>query len=233
MLVAGASLSVAGREAAIVRRAGTEQRPIVRVEGVGDRAAAEALRGAELSVARRQRRLLSDGEWWSHELEGCTVTDGDLVVGAVLRMIELPSCEALEVIREGASQPLLMPMVKDAVRRVERRRAAHRRQHRVPRTGAGEAGAGARAGRVEDRRLHPLPELVEWFSRPAPRRNALAAGSRLEFLDIRAHTPLSAGQVDDTPFGGGAGMLLRVDVLDSALRAHYGEDPAQPSPRAA
>jgi tRNA G37 N-methylase TrmD len=38
----------------------------------------------------------------------------------------------------------------------------------------------------------------------------------------RAH-PLSGGQVDDTPFGGGAGMVLRVDVIDSALRAHYGD----------
>jgi tRNA (guanine37-N1)-methyltransferase len=36
---------------------------------------------------------------------------------------------------------------------------------------------------------------------------------------------LSAGQVDDTPFGGGAGMVLRVDVVEAALRAHYGRDP--------
>jgi tRNA (guanine37-N1)-methyltransferase len=41
---------------------------------------------------------------------------------------------------------------------------------------------------------------------------------------VRRHTPLSGGQVDDTPFGGGAGMVLRVDVLDSALSAHYGID---------
>jgi tRNA (guanine37-N1)-methyltransferase len=39
------------------------------------------------------------------------------------------------------------------------------------------------------------------------------------------HTPLSGGQVDDTPFGGGAGMVLRVDVMDAALRAFYGMDP--------
>jgi len=44
-------------------------------------------------------------------------------------------------------------------------------------------------------------------------------------VDLREHTPLSGGQVDDTPFGGGAGMLLRVDVMDSALRAIYGIDP--------
>jgi tRNA (guanine37-N1)-methyltransferase len=53
----------------------------------------------------------------------------------------------------------------------------------------------------------------------------LAAGSRLECVNPRDHTPLSGGQVDDTPFGGGAGMVLRVDVIDSALRARYGVDP--------
>ncbi|HET6549846.1 MAG TPA: tRNA (guanosine(37)-N1)-methyltransferase TrmD, partial [Solirubrobacter sp.] len=38
-------------------------------------------------------------------------------------------------------------------------------------------------------------------------------------------TPLKWGQVDDTPFGGGAGMVLRVDVMEAALRARYGVDP--------
>ena len=57
--------------------------------------------------------------------------------------------------------------------------------------------------------------------------NALAAGHELRALDLREHTPLSGGQVDDTPFGGGAGMVLRVDVMDAALRAFYGIDPVQ------
>ena len=70
-----------------------------------------------------------------------------------------------------------------------------------------------------------FPEWFEWFASQRHVRNALAAGSRLECVNFREHTPLSGGQVDDTPFGGGAGMVLRVDVLDSALRAHYGVDP--------
>ena len=41
-------------------------------------------------------------------------------------------------------------------------------------------------------------------------------------LNYRDHTPLSGGQVDDTPFGGGAGMVLRVDVVEAAMRARYG-----------
>ncbi len=52
-------------------------------------------------------------------------------------------------------------------------------------------------------------------------------------MNFREHTPLSGGQVDDTPFGGGAGMVLRVDVLDSALRARYGVDPVRAAPAAA
>jgi tRNA (guanine37-N1)-methyltransferase len=61
--------------------------------------------------------------------------------------------------------------------------------------------------------------------------NALGLGHTFECVDPRATTPLNWGQVDDTPFGGGAGMVLRVDVLEAALRARYGSDPASPSRR--
>ena len=70
-----------------------------------------------------------------------------------------------------------------------------------------------------------FPGAFEWFERQRHVANALAAGHRLEYVNYRDHTPLGAGQVDDTPFGGGAGMVLRVDVVDAALRARYGCDP--------
>jgi tRNA (guanine37-N1)-methyltransferase len=72
-----------------------------------------------------------------------------------------------------------------------------------------------------------FPEWFEWFSSQRHVSNVLATGSQLECVNFREHTPLSGGQVDDTPFGGGAGMVLRVDVLDIALQAHYGVDPVQ------
>ncbi len=72
-----------------------------------------------------------------------------------------------------------------------------------------------------------FPEWFEWFSEQRHVRNVLGSGSRIGCVNYREHTPLSGGQVDDTPFGGGAGMVLRVDVLDSALRAHYGIDPVE------
>jgi tRNA (guanine37-N1)-methyltransferase len=72
-----------------------------------------------------------------------------------------------------------------------------------------------------------FPEWFQWFAGQRHVRNAIAAGNRLQCVNFRDHTPLGAGQVDDTPFGGGAGMVLRVDVMDSALRARYGLDPLQ------
>jgi tRNA (guanine37-N1)-methyltransferase len=70
-----------------------------------------------------------------------------------------------------------------------------------------------------------FPDAFGWFESQRHVANALALGHRLGYVNYRDHTPLSAGQVDDTPFGGGAGMVLRVDVVEAALRARYGVDP--------
>ncbi len=70
-----------------------------------------------------------------------------------------------------------------------------------------------------------FPEAFAWFERQRHVSNALAGDHRLAYVNYRDHTPLSGGQVDDTPFGGGAGMVLRVDVVEAALRARYGCDP--------
>ncbi len=70
-----------------------------------------------------------------------------------------------------------------------------------------------------------FPEAFTWFAGQRHVTNALARGHELGLVNYRDHTPLTGGQVDDTPFGGGAGMVLRVDVVEAALRARYGEDP--------
>jgi tRNA (guanine37-N1)-methyltransferase len=70
-----------------------------------------------------------------------------------------------------------------------------------------------------------FPQWFDWFRTQRHVENALALGHSVEALDLRATTPLKWGQVDDTPFGGGAGMVLRVDVVEAALRARYGVDP--------
>ena len=68
-----------------------------------------------------------------------------------------------------------------------------------------------------------FPQWFEWFETQRHVRNVVAAGSELRFRDLRETTPLGAGQVDDSPYGGGAGMVMRVDVIDAALQAAYGD----------
>ena len=70
-----------------------------------------------------------------------------------------------------------------------------------------------------------FPEWFDWFTSQRHVRNALDHGNRLELVNFRETTPLSGGQVDDTPYGGGAGMVIRVDVVEASLRARYPEGP--------
>jgi tRNA (guanine37-N1)-methyltransferase len=67
-----------------------------------------------------------------------------------------------------------------------------------------------------------FPHWFDWF---AEQRHVRNSGARIETVDFRQATPLSGGQVDDTPYGGGAGMVIRVDVMEAAMQARYGEAP--------
>ena len=117
------SVMVDERELKITRKAGTPQRLILRLSEHEDRAAAEALRGKDLLVARAEAPELGPDEWWAEDLVGCTVHDGSRNVGTVRRLVELPSCEMLEVERAGGGE-LLVPLVTDAVREVDLDRRA-------------------------------------------------------------------------------------------------------------
>ncbi len=119
LLALGVSVTVGGLERAIVRRAGTDQRPIVRLAGCEDREGAEALRGQELRVPRPARAPLGPDEWWAEELEGARVFDGERELGVVRRLLALPSCECLEVARTQGEGDLLVPLVRDAIRSVD------------------------------------------------------------------------------------------------------------------
>lgn len=72
-----------------------------------------------------------------------------------------------------------------------------------------------------------FPDWFDWFRSQRHIENARRLGHELTCVNYRDTTPLSGRQVDDTPFGGGAGMVLRVDVVDAALRARYGVDPVE------
>ncbi len=73
-----------------------------------------------------------------------------------------------------------------------------------------------------------FPEWFEWFSEQRHVSNAVAGGSEVRCFNYRDTTPLRAGQVDDSPYGGGAGMVMRVDVVDAALDSAYGQSGSRP-----
>ena len=68
-----------------------------------------------------------------------------------------------------------------------------------------------------------FPEAFDWLLGQRTFRKATEAGSRFSVHDFRTWTPLNGGRVDDAPYGGGSGMVIRVDVVDAALNGLYGE----------
>jgi tRNA (guanine37-N1)-methyltransferase len=70
-----------------------------------------------------------------------------------------------------------------------------------------------------------VPTAFAWMTEQRPLAAVLGTELELRLLSYRDFTPLRAGQVDDDPYGGGAGMVLRVDVVDAALQAVYGDSP--------
>ena len=69
-----------------------------------------------------------------------------------------------------------------------------------------------------------VPHAFGWLTEQKPLATVLGSELELRLFNYRDTTPLRAGQVDDDPYGGGAGMVLRVDVVDAALGAAYGDD---------
>ena len=99
----GTEVMVAGRRTRVARRAGTDARPLVRLEGVDPRA-----------VAREPLLVdepLADGEYLAADLVGCEVPG----IGTISRVVNGPSCDVLEVGDDG----VLIPFVTDAIERVD------------------------------------------------------------------------------------------------------------------
>ena len=114
LLVADAAVRAGELDTVVVGVKGTDEHPIVRLEGASDRNAAEALRGAELIALDAPPRELDDDEYPAEDLVGCSVVDGDRRLGEVVRLLAYPSCEVLEL-----DSGLLVPMVRDAVKAVD------------------------------------------------------------------------------------------------------------------
>ena len=104
----GQTVTIGGREFTVAERKGADSRPIIRLEGVEDRDAAERLRGETIATSD-QRPATSEDEWLIEDLIGCKVEG----IGVVTGVREGISCDVLEVDGE------LIPLVSDAVTRVD------------------------------------------------------------------------------------------------------------------
>jgi len=109
-LAVGTEVFVDERGGRVERRDGTTARPLLRLESVADRDAAEALKGQELRVAEADAPL-GEGEWLIADLVGAHVEG----IGEVRRVIAAPSCDLLEV----GDDAVLIPLVSDAIRHVD------------------------------------------------------------------------------------------------------------------
>ena len=99
----GAELILSGQAHRIVRRAGTDDRPLIRLAGVDD---PRPLRGETLLVEDE----LGEGEWLASDLVGLQVPG----MGRVARLIDAPSCSVLEL-----DDGTLVPLVSDAAREID------------------------------------------------------------------------------------------------------------------
>jgi 16S rRNA processing protein RimM len=107
-LTEGTELELAGRTVVVERRAGTDERPIIRVSGIADRDSAGGLRGEPLLVDAGE---LAEDEYLVDDLVGCEVPG----LGEVRSVTSGPSCDVLEVGEDG----VLVPLVSDAVTSVD------------------------------------------------------------------------------------------------------------------
>jgi len=104
----GAVVKIGEREFTVAERKGTDAKPIIRLDGIEDRDAAEAVRGQTLSTSD-ERPATNDDEWLIEDLVGCRIEG----VGRVDSVLEGMSCDVLEVGDE------LIPLVTDAVTKVD------------------------------------------------------------------------------------------------------------------
>ena len=104
----GATVEIAGKQYDVAGRKGTDAKPIIRLSGVDDRDAAEALRGQTIKTSNEQRATGND-EWLIADLIGCKIEG----IGEVTGVLEGISCDVLEAGGE------LIPLVSDAVTRVD------------------------------------------------------------------------------------------------------------------
>jgi tRNA (guanine37-N1)-methyltransferase len=187
---------------------------LLKVAGIEDRTAAEGVKGALVLVAPEQIKPLAPGEYFTRDLVGCEVmTAAGLAVGKVREVLDTPANPVLEI--HGAAGEVLVPLVAGIVVAVD---IAARRVTIDPPPGmVPEPEPPDGPKRIEVLTLFPElfgPFLKEGLIGRAMQNGLLA----VETLNFRGHGLGRHRQVDDVPYGGGAGMVLRPEPLFAAVR---------------
>jgi 16S rRNA processing protein RimM len=95
----GAEVMLGSTPRVVERRAGTDERPLIRLSGLDD---PRSVRGETMLIEDE----LADDEWLASDLAGCTVAG----LGPVARVVDGPSCSLLEL-----DDGTLVPLVSDAI----------------------------------------------------------------------------------------------------------------------
>ncbi|MBI4898027.1 MAG: 16S rRNA processing protein RimM [Actinobacteria bacterium] len=118
-LAPGLEVLIGDRRFCVVSRQGADARPIVSLEGVGDRDTATELRGLAIFAERGALTPLAEGEWYASDLEGMSVStaaaSGLASLGRVSRLVNLPSVDVLEVESSDHNAVIQIPLVSDAI----------------------------------------------------------------------------------------------------------------------
>jgi 16S rRNA processing protein RimM len=117
----GVDVLVAGESRRIVRRAGTDVRPLIAFADISSREGAEAIRGAPLEIGRESVPEPDEGAWFHFDLVGCDVWQGDERLGAVAAVEEGVAHDLL-LLDSGERLPFVeavVPVVDVAARRIE------------------------------------------------------------------------------------------------------------------
>ena len=172
-------------------------------------------RGATLAVRRDELPEPGEDAYYVFQLVGLAVEEeGGRALGTVTDVENGPANDTLEL-----DSGLLLPLVEVLRARHRPRRGPHRRRPRLRRR-----RVTSRAVRLDV--FTQVPHAFAWMTEQRPLAAVLGTELELRLFNYRDTTPLRAGQVDDEPYGGGAGMVLRVDVVAAALDAVYGSSPS-------
>ena len=201
----GARLYVDGREAEVVESKRARGRPVIRLDR-------EAPRGAALEVDRIALPPPKQDEYYVFQLVGLDVerTDGK----PLGRVVDVQHGRRERHPRAGRRPA---PAARGGLRGEGRSRAGAESLSTPVSTGPTNLG---RSLQLDVFTL--LPHAFAWLTEQRPVATVLGDELDLRLFSYRDTTPLRAGQVDDDPYGGGAGMVLRVDVVAAALEAAYG-----------